>query len=325
MRLTMGRSTGEPAVPATPPREGVFLGRKLTDRDMDRGIPKVAPRSARELDAQAPPRQRYPVPLARSLRELTRARELLLTFVERDLRVRYKQAVLGGLWAIVQPIVLVLIFTLLFGRIARIPVGAPYPIFAYTALSAWGFFSSCVTYATNGVIMNAGVVRKIFFPREVIPLSAVLSALFDFAMSLPILVGMLLAYQRWPLGTWVAYPLLFGILGMFGVASALVVAAVTVYYRDTRYGVPTVMQLVLFATPIAYPLARALKALPTIAGVYEYVNPLAPIMDGFRRVLLFGQWPQWGPTLSAAAVGLVCMCGAYVWFKRVDPTFADVI
>jgi lipopolysaccharide transport system permease protein len=225
----------------------------------------------------------------------------------------------------VQPLVMVLIFTLLFGRIARIQVGAPYPIFAYTALSAWGFFAGCVTYATNGVIMNAGVVRKIYFPREVIPLSAVLSSAFDFAMSLPILVIMLLAYQRWPEVTWVAYPLLFVILAMFALAAALIVAAITVYYRDTRYGVPTVMQLVLFATPIAYPLARALKALPTIAGAYPYLNPLAPIMDGFRRVLLFRQWPDWGPTIAAAAIATVALAGAYMWFKRVDPTFADVV
>jgi ABC-type polysaccharide/polyol phosphate export permease len=321
----MERSAGKPATPVTPGPEGVFLGRKMTATELELGIPKVAPRSAGELDAIAPPKQRYPVPLMRSLRELTHARELLLTFVERDLRVRYKQAVLGGLWAIIQPLMLVVIFTLLFGRIARIPVGAPYPIFAYTALSAWGFFSGAITYATNGVIMNAGVVRKIYFPREVIPLSAVLSSAFDFAMSVPILVVMLLAYQRWPQVTWVAYPLLFGILAMFALAAALIVAAVTVYYRDTRYGVPTVMQLVLFATPIAYPLARAMKALPTISAAYPYLNPLAPLMDGFRRVLLFGQWPDWGPTISAGVVATVFLAGAYVWFKRVDPTFADVI
>jgi ABC-type polysaccharide/polyol phosphate export permease len=305
----------------------MLLGPKLKRTELERGIPSLPPRTTAELDRVAPPRRRYRVAIVRSLRQLARSRELLLTFVERDLRVRYKQAVLGGLWAIVQPLVMVLIFTLLFGRIVRVPTGGtPYPIFSYTALSAWALFAATVSYATNSVIMNGGVVRKIFFPREVLPLSALLSAGFDFVVSLPILLAMLLAYGQTPTLTWAAYPLLLAILVAFSLAVAMVVSAVTVYYRDTRYGIPTVMQLLLFATPVAYPLGRALESLPSWAATaYEYVNPLAPLIDGFRRALLYGQWPQWGPTGVAAAISFIGLAASYAWFKRIDPTFADVI
>jgi ABC-type polysaccharide/polyol phosphate export permease len=274
-----------------------------------------------------PPQQRYPVRLRQSLRILVHARELVLTFVERDLRLRYRQAALGAAWAILQPLLLMVVFSLVFGRIAHVgSEGVPYPLFSYTALLPWGFFSGAIGYGTTSIVVNATIVRKIALPREVFPLSSVISAAIDFAVSSLILLGMLVAYGYRPRLTWLAYPPLILILAMFATAATLVVSMITVYFRDTRYAVPTLLMVLLYVTPIAYPLAKAREALsPGLRSAYPYLNPLVPLMDGFRRTLLHGQWPQWGP-VSAASLGAALLLGlSYRWYKRLDPGFADVI
>src|SRR5207253_4723284 len=218
------------------------------------------PRTTEELDRDPPPRQRYKVPLRSSLRELLASRELTLTFVERDLRVRYKQAVLGGLWAVLQPLMLMVIFTIVFGRIAKIPHGGvPYPIFSYSTLVAWGFFSGAIAYGTNAIVTNAPIIRKTYCPRELFAISSVLSSGFDYVISLVILLGMLLAYGSPPQRTWVAFPLLLLILVMLITVLTMIVSAATVYFRDIRYATPMVLQVLLYATPIAYPLSQAQK------------------------------------------------------------------
>jgi lipopolysaccharide transport system permease protein len=255
-----------------------------------------------------------------SLRELVASRELLFTFVERDLRVRYKQAVLGGVWAVLQPLVLMVIFTVVFGKIAKVgSEGLPYPVFAYAALVPWSLFTSSINYATSSIIGNSAIVRKIHMPREIFALSGIVSSGVDFLISFVILLGVLL---------------------MLTVAVSLVAAAVTVYYRDTRYGIPMLMQILLYATPVAYPISKLIGPCEQVAGAsepqcgvlhgfwadaYQYLNPLAPIMNGFRRVLTQGLWPEWAPFGAAAAVSFVGMCLAYAWYKRIDRTFADVI
>jgi len=261
------------------------------------------------------------------LRELARARELLVTFVERDLRVRYKQTVLGGLWAILQPFILMVIFSIVFGKIAKVgSEGAPYPIFSYSALVPWGFFSGALTYGTTVLIQNAGILRKIYLPREVFPLASVLSSSVDFAASWVILLPMLLVYGSFPRLTWLAYPLLILVLALFAVAGALFVSAAAVHYRDIRYVVPTMLQVVLYLTPVAYPLSKAEATLPAgLRHLYPYLNPLVPIVDGFRRVLIHGLWPAWGPLAVSTAVGIVLVALSYRWYKRIDPTFPDVI
>jgi ABC-type polysaccharide/polyol phosphate export permease len=292
-----------------------------------RPIPRVRPRTTDELDVEPPPRQRYRVEVLRSLREFLASRELLLTFVERDLRVRYKQAALGGLWAVLQPLMLMVIFTIVFGRIAEIPHGGvPYPIFSYSALVPWGFFAGAIAYGTNAIVTNAPIIRKTYCPRELFPISSVLSSGFDFAISSLILFGMLLAYGRTPGMTWLAFPLLLLVLLLLITALTMIVSAATVYFRDIRYATPMVLQILLYATPIAYPLDRALAALPSgLRGVYPYLNPLVPILDGFRRVLVFGRWPDWIPLASSAIVGALGLVGTYWWYKRIDRSFADVI
>lgn len=290
-------------------------------------VPRVKPRTTDDLDITPPGRQRYPVKIGRALRELVRARELLITFVERDLRVRYKQAVLGGVWAVLQPLMLMVVFSVVFGRIAKVgSEGLPYPVFSYVALVPYQFFSGAVGYGTNSIITNAPIIRKIYCPRETFPIAAVLSSGFDFLVSTVILLGLLLAYGFTPRMTWLAYPLLLVVLLLVMVPITLFTAAVTAYFRDTRYGMPLLLQILLFATPVAYPLAKALTGLPkSLRGAYPYLNPLVPVMDGFRRTLAHGTWPDWGPLGSAAGFGLVALALVYRWYKRIDRSFADVI
>jgi ABC-type polysaccharide/polyol phosphate export permease len=321
----------------------------IEQEHLHRVIPRVRPRTTEELDVEPPPKQRYPVRLGRALRELWRAREVLFTFVERDLRVRYKQAALGGFWAIVQPIMLMVIFTVVFGKIAKVgSEGLPYPVFAYAALVPWTLFTSSITYATTGIISNAAIVRKIHLPREIFALSGIASSGVDFLISFVILIGLLVFYRFTaencanclPGMTWLALPLLVAILLALTVAVSLVGAGVTVYFRDTRYGIPMLIQILLYATPVAYPISRMVGPCERVSGsvrpqcgvlhgfwaaAYPYLNPLAPIMDGFRRVLAQNRWPEWAPLGSAAAVSVVAMCLAYAWYKRVDANFADVI
>jgi lipopolysaccharide transport system permease protein len=321
----------------------------IEQEHLHREIPRVKPRTTEELDVEPPPRQRYPVELGRALRELWRAREVLFTFVERDLRVRYKQAALGGFWAIVQPIMLMVIFTVVFGKIAKVgSEGLPYPVFAYAALVPWTLFTSSITYATTGIISNSAIVRKIHLPREIFALSGIASSGVDFLISFVILVGLLIFYRVTadncanclPGVTWLALPLLMGILLMLTIAVSLVGAGVTVFYRDTKYGIPMLMQILLYATPVAYPISKMIGPCERVDGstqqqcgvlhgfwahAYPYLNPLSPIMDGFRRVLAHSRWPEWAPLGVAAALSAVAMCLAYAWYKRVDPNFADVI
>ena len=328
------------------PREAEQL---IEQERLHRVVPRVKPRTTEELDAEPPPKQRYPVQLGRALRELWAAREVLLTFVERDLRVRYKQAALGAFWAIVQPIMLMVIFTVVFGRIARVgSQGLPYPVFAYAALVPWSLFTSSISAATSSIVGNSAIVRKIHMPREIFALSGIVSSAVDFAISFVILTGLLVFYRLTaencahclPAVTWLALPMLLAVLVMLTVALSLVAAAVTVYFRDTRYGIPMLMQILLYATPVAYPISRMIGPCERVAGLvgpqcgvldgfwadaYQYLNPLAPVMDGFRRVLALGEWPAWGPLGVAAAVSFVAMCVAYAWYKRIDRTFADVI
>ncbi len=290
-------------------------------------IPRVSPLTTRDLEVEPPQRQRYRVPIRKSLAELFHAYELTLTFVERDLKVRYKQAKLGALWAILQPLMLMVVFTIVFGKIAQLgSEGLPYPIFSYTALVPWSFFSGSIGYGTNAIIGSSGTIRKIYCPREIFPITSMLSAGFDFLISAVIMFGMLFAFGFWPTITWVAFPLLLLITAILALTVTMFASAATVYYRDVRYGMPMLLTIVMYLTPIAYPMSKAIAALPDgLQKLYPYLNPLVPIMDGFRRVLAHNQWPDWGPLGFAAGLGVVSLVLVYRWYKRIDGTFADVI
>lgn len=300
----------------------------LEERRVPRVIPRVEPRTTEDLPTEAPAKRRYPVGVGRALRELWQTRELVYGLVERDLRVRYKQAVLGVFWAVLSPLLTMVIFTFVFGHVARIrpPEGVPYPLFAYAALVPWSLFAGATSYSVNAIIANAPIIRKIYCPREVFPIAGVISSGADFLISFVILIGMLLAFGFFPTVSWLALIPLLAVLVMLQLAVAMFFSVAIAYFRDVRYIVPSVIQVLLFVSPIAYPLDTVTGELSGFwQTFYLYANPLAPIIDGFRRALLFDQWPLWGPFGSAAAIALVGLALSYWWYKRRDGYLADVV
>jgi lipopolysaccharide transport system permease protein len=256
-------------------------------------------------------------------RELLRHRELLYNVAEREIKVRYKPTALGALWAVVQPLSLMLVFTVFFSLYLRMPSdGIPYPLFSYAALLPWTFFSTAVSFATPSLIANSHIITKIYFPREIVPLASVLAALVDFTIAATIFVGMLIFYRIAP--TWMMFyvlPLLV-IQIVFTMAVGLGLSALTVLYRDTRFMVPLLLQLWMFVTPILYPLSIVPES---IRGVYLTLNPMATIVDGYRRSILQGQAPDLILLLNATAISFALLWLAYKYFKHQERQFADII
>jgi lipopolysaccharide transport system permease protein len=256
------------------------------------------------------------------LRELWRYRELLGFLVWRDIKVRYKQTALGVAWAILQPLAPMVIFTVIFGRVAKLPSeGVPYPVFALTGLLPWQLFASALTSATGSLVGSAGLITKVYFPRLIIPLSAVGASLVDFAISSVLLAGLLLWYGITPGATVLLLPVLVVLALVAAVGVALWSSALNVRYRDVQYVMPFVLQIWLFASPVAY--SASLITSPRWRSVYAF-NPMAGIVQGFRSALLDQPWPAaliW-PSLVAAAL----LFGSGLWyFRRTEDSFADLI
>ncbi len=256
------------------------------------------------------------------LRELAQYAHLILSFARRDIRARYKQTVFGMAWAILQPFSLMLVFTLVFSKLARLPSnGFPYPVFAYSALVFWMFFATAMTQGTFAMAANATLVRKIYFPRETLLLAVLLSAGFDLAIALTVLLGLFVYYQI-ALG-WVALwvlPLLL-LQTLFTLAVICMTSSLHVYFRDIAHALPLLLQLWMFATPVAYPLGLVPER---FLPVY-LLNPMTPLIDGYRRVLLAQQPPDLPALGVGLAATLVLVTLAYLLFKRAERTFADVI
>jgi ABC-type polysaccharide/polyol phosphate export permease len=327
----------------TAPHDGVLIGEPgpedleegvLEERRVPRVIPRVEPRTTEDLATAAPSKQRYQVGMGRALRDLWGARELVLGLVERDLRVRYKQAILGVFWAVLNPLLTMVLFSFVFGHLAKFSNGTggvPYALFAYSALVPWSLFQAATNYSINSIIANAPIVRKIYCPREVFPIAAVISSSADFLISMLILFLMSFSFGYFPTWSWLALFPLLAVLFILMLALALFFSATVAYFRDVRYIVPSVLQALLFLSPIAYSLqtltsrVELFREHPLLLSIYQYVNPLAPILDGFRRALTAGQWPAWGPLGVAAAVSTAGLAAAYWWYKRRDGYLADVI
>ena len=256
------------------------------------------------------------------LKELWRYRELLYFLVWRDLKVRYKQTLIGGAWAIIQPFFTMVVFSLFFGRLANIPSdGVPYPIFSYTGLLPWTFFANGMNQASNSLVGNANLVSKVYFPRLLIPLSAVFTGVVDFALAFIVLIGMMLYYGIYP--TWSALLLLpFLLLALVtSLATAVWLSALGVEYRDVRYVVPFLTQLWLFATPVIYPSSLLHGPWKILLGL----NPMSGVVEGFRWALLRSGNPPGGMFgVSVLAAFLLLVSGAF-YFRRMERTFADVI
>lgn len=282
--------------------------------------------------AEPPPQQSEPAleniiewsdSLLSHLRELWRHRELLWLFTQREIKVRYKQSVLGVLWAVLQPFSLMLVFTVFFSWFARMESdGIPYPLFSYAALLPWTFFSTALSFAIPSLISNSHIITKIYFPREIVPLASLLAAFLDFIIAAGIFLGLLVFYRVTP--TWnVLYVVpLVVVQIVFTTGICLLLSAFTVLYRDVRYALPLVIQIWMFVTPILYSAA----VVPARwRNWYFALNPMAAIIDGYRSAVVQGQPPQLHYLLLAAVVSCVLVWTGYKYFKYLEREFADIV
>jgi lipopolysaccharide transport system permease protein len=254
-------------------------------------------------------------------RELWEYRELLYFLVWRDIKVRYKQTALGAAWAIIQPLFTMVVFTVFFGRLAKIPSdGVPYPIWSYAALLPWMYFAQAMNQAANSLVGSANLITKVYFPRLVVPMSAVLSGLLDFAIAFLVLVGMMLYYGFVPTAATLLLPgfLLLALGVSLGVG--LWLSALNVEYRDVRYVVPFLTQFWLFATPVVYPSSLLPEPWRTLSGL----NPMAGVVEGFRWALL-GTNPPGAMLAVSVLVALGLLVSGAFYFQRVEEGFADLV
>jgi ABC-type polysaccharide/polyol phosphate export permease len=256
------------------------------------------------------------------LSDLWQHRDLTWSFALRDIKARYKQTALGAAWAVLQPFSLMVVFTLVFSRFARVSSdGVPYPIFSYTGLIFWSFFSMTVSQGTVAIVANASLVRKIYFPRETLLISVIISAAIDLAIAALIFAGMLVYYRIVLTWTVLWVPVLFGVQTLFALGVICISSALQAYYRDVGHALPLGLQIWMFGSPVAYPLS----AVPESLLPFYMLNPMTPVIDGYRRAILHGQAPDLAALSTAASVTLVLIVLGYSLFKRAERTFADVI
>jgi lipopolysaccharide transport system permease protein len=260
--------------------------------------------------------------VALRLREFWEYRELLYFLIWRDIKVRYKQTVLGASWAILQPLLTMVVFSLFFGRLARIPSdGVPYPLFCFAALVPWTMFAYGLNQSSASLVASQNLIKKIYFPRLVIPVASVLSALVDFGIALGVLLGLMWWFGVVPGWNVVWLPALIGLALVSSLGVGLWLCALNVQYRDVKYMLPFLTQFWMFATPIAYPSSLLPEPLRVVYGL----NPLVGVVEGFRWALL-GTQTQPGPMVlvSALMAGLLLVSGLY-YFRRMEKTFADLV
>ena len=263
-----------------------------------------------------------------ALGEIWAYRELLYFLIWRDVKVRYKQTVLGAAWAILQPLLTMLVFTIFFGGLAKVGSdGLPYPIFSFAGLLPWNLFAQGLSQSSSSIIGSATLITKVYFPRLVIPISAVLGGLVDFAVACAILILMMAYYGIWPNAAIVFLPLLL----LLGTAAAMGVgiwlAALSVEYRDVRYVVPFFVQMWLFITPVIYPASKVTEKLHQM-GLPTWIyglNPMAGVVEGFRWALLGTGSRPGAMLLTSTAVTIVLLTSAAFYFRRLERTFADEI
>lgn len=256
------------------------------------------------------------------LKDLWEYRELLGIFVWRDLKVRYRQTVIGVLWAVIQPLLTMVIFSIFFGKLAKVPSDEiPYPIFSYAALVPWTFFANTINQASNSLVNSADMIKKIYFPRLTLPIAAMLAGFVDFFLAFIILLGMMLYYGFVPTINIIWFPVFIILAIATSLGVSLWLSALNVQFRDVRYMIPFITQAWLFATPVAYPSSLLSEPWRTLYGL----NPMVGVVEGFRWALL-GTDTAPGPMMIVSFVvsfGLL-FSGAY-YFRRTERIFADVI
>jgi homopolymeric O-antigen transport system permease protein len=264
------------------------------------------------------PRKRW---TALNLRDLWACRELLYFLVWRDIKVRYKQTVLGAAWAIIQPLVTMLIFTYFFGKLARVPTdGVPYPIFFYTGLLLWTFFSNGVTNGANSLIGNSNLITKVYFPRLIIPSAAVGAGLLDFAIASVLLIGLLIYYGFSAAWSYLMVLPLIVLTTLFALGVGIWLSALNVKYRDVRYALPFTIQIWMFLSPIIYPSSLVPQEWRWVLSL----NPLTGLVESFRASL-FGRPLPWLALAYSGIFTLVMLVYASYTFRRMERTFAEFI
>lgn len=257
-----------------------------------------------------------------NVRELIKYRQLLYFFAWRDIKIRYKQTIMGASWAILQPLFTMAVFSIFFGRLAKVPSdGIPYPIFSYAALVPWTFFANSVTLGANTLVMGSNMVKKIYFPRITMPIATVLAGVVDFVLAFIVLIGMMAYYGFVPTANLIWLPLFLFLALISALGAVLWLSALNVQFRDVRYATPFLIQAWLFLTPIAYSSSLLEGPAKTVYGL----NPMAGVVDGFRWALLGSGSPP-GPMVlvSSIAALVVLTTGAY-YFRKMESRFADII
>jgi lipopolysaccharide transport system permease protein len=256
------------------------------------------------------------------IREVWKYRELFYFLTKRDIKVRYKQTVLGGLWAIIQPVFTMLVFTLFFGRLAKVPSdGIPYPIFVYAGLLPWTYFANALTASGNSLVGSANLITKVYFPRLIIPASASLAGLVDFFIAMIVLGVLMVYYQFLPGYGILLFPALVALTFLCAVGVGLWLSALNVEYRDIRYVIPFLIQIWMFVSPVIYPVS-------IVSENYRWllaINPMGGVINAFRASLLSHQSIDWFLLCISATIILFLFFSGMYYFKKMEKTFADVV
>ncbi|MBN1104246.1 MAG: ABC transporter permease [Deltaproteobacteria bacterium] len=256
------------------------------------------------------------------LKELWTFRELLYFLTKRDIKVRYRQTVLGGLWAIIQPLFTMVVFTLFFGRLAKMPSeGIPYPIFVYAGLLPWTYFANAVTGSGNSLVGSSNLITKVYFPRLIVPASAALAGLLDFFIALFVLFGLMVYYQFIPGPAILLFPMLVGLTFLCAVGVGLWLSALNVQYRDIRYVIPFLIQLWMFVSPVIYPVGMVKEGYQWLLAL----NPMGGVIHAYRASLLAHQPVDWSLLGISSAIIVLLFLGGLYYFRRMERVFADVI
>lgn len=255
-------------------------------------------------------------------RDSWRYRELLYFLTWRDLKIRYKQTAFGIAWAVAQPLLSMIVFTVLFGKLGRLPSdGSPYPLFYLSALLPWTYFSSTLPLTANCLVSNSSLLTKIYFPRIILPASATLGGMPDFLVGSSLVVFMMVYYKITPGWLWLVWPLLVFLLIVFTLGVGLILAALNVKYRDVKYVLPFLTQLWLFVTPVIYPASLVPQTFRPLMAL----NPLSGIVEAFRGLLLPSSQIDWQLLGLSAAMTVVIVIVGLLYFSRTEHTFADVV
>jgi lipopolysaccharide transport system permease protein len=260
--------------------------------------------------------------IAFNLSEVWKYRELFYFLTKRDIKVRYKQTVLGGLWAVIQPVFTMLVFTLFFGRLAKVPSdGIPYPIFVYAGLLPWTYFANALTASGNSLVGSANLITKVYFPRLIIPASASLAGLVDFFIAMLVLVFLMAYYQFLPSYGILLFPALVTLTFLCAVGVGLWLSALNVEYRDIRYAIPFLIQIWMFVSPVIYSVS-------IVGENYRWllaINPMGGVINAFRASLLGHQPIDWLLLSISAVIILFLLFSGMYYFRRMEKTFADVV